>query len=323
LFEKGGLGFMEKKPQEKDKPDGIDICVNRRRFLAGVGATIGAAAIAGPAGDAFAEKEFEGWPDRFGCLTDLTLCVGCRSCESACNRVNNLPPPEVSFEDGSVFKENRRPDAKAFTVVNRYPDPKNPGKYIYRKVQCNHCNEPACFSACPVHAYTKTKEGAVTYDESKCFGCRYCMTACPFNIPAYSYDSAFSPRIQKCVLCYDRIKAGGIPACVEACPSGALIFGKRTEILDIARSRIKKNPDKYVDYIYGEREAGGTSWLYISGVPFEQVGFSMDVPKKPPVEYARGFLSAVPMVLTIWPALFSFCYYATRNRDAESGKKEE
>jgi len=150
------------------------------------------------------------------------------------------------------------------------------------------------------------------------------MTACPFGVPAYSYESAFSPQIMKCSLCFGRISTGGIPACVGACPAGALIFGKRSEILDIARARIKKQPEKYIDYIYGEREAGGTSWLYISGVPFEKAGFAMDVPKKPPVEYARGFLGAVPVVLSVWPALFSFCYYASHTQDkSESGKKEE
>ncbi|HDO22253.1 MAG TPA: 4Fe-4S dicluster domain-containing protein [Nitrospirae bacterium] len=301
--------------------------VSRRCFL-GTMAALGGSILLGDI-QASAYEEFSGWPDRYGMLTDLTACVGCRSCEKACNEVNNLPPPEVPFDEKSVFKEKRRPTAHAYTVVNRYENPQDKDRPIYRKVQCNHCNEPACASACPIHAYTKTPEGPVLYDPEKCFGCRYCMIACPFYVPAYDYESAFEPRIVKCIMCYGRIKDGLIPACAEACPVEAITFGKRDDLIKLARKKIMQNPDRYIDHIYGEYEAGGTSWLYISGVPFEQLDFPTDISDKPPIEHVEGFLSAVPVVLTVWPALFGTIYASLRHRENleeennQNRKKEE
>jgi NAD-dependent dihydropyrimidine dehydrogenase PreA subunit len=162
--------------------------------------------------------------------------------------------------------------------------------------------------------------------EELCFGCRYCMTACPFNVPAYSYESALEPRIVKCTFCYGRIKEGKIPACAEACPAGALTFGKRSDLLQLARRKIENEPERYVDHVYGEREVGGTSWLYISGVPFGDLGFPTNLPKEPLIDNTKGFLAAVPTVLVVWPALFGMCYSALKHREeilSEEKKKEQ
>jgi len=296
--------------------------ISRRGFL-GTVATIGGATLLGGVGSVSASSEFPGWPNSYGCLTDLTACVGCRSCEAACNKANDLPAPDIPFDDKSVFNELRRPTAKAYTVVNQYKNPKDEGKPIYRKIQCNHCKEPGCATACPIHAYSKTPEGAVRYNPDLCFGCRYCMTACPFYVPAYNYESALHPRIMKCTLCYERIKGGGMPACAEACPVGTITFGKREDLVKLAREKIEKNPDKYIDHIYGEREAGGTNWMYISGVPFEQLGFVTNIPNKPLVDDTKGFLSAVPVVLTVWPALFGMMYTALRHREDLGQEKKD
>jgi|Deesub1362A_J573_1020465.scaffolds.fasta_scaffold00199_10 Fe-S-cluster-containing dehydrogenase component len=314
----GDEGTTEEPQNEKDNTRKI----SRRRFL-GTVAAIGGISLIGSYKDASAYKEFTGWPNRYGCLTDLTECVGCRSCEEACNEANNLPKPDVPFDDKSVFNEKRRPTVQAYTVVNRYENPKDAGKPIYRKIQCNHCNEPACASACPIHAYTKTPEGAVLYDPEKCFGCRYCMIACPFYVPAYDYASPLEPKIVKCVLCYGRIKNGDMPACAEACPVGAITFGKRSDLIKLAREKIMKNPDRYIDHIYGEHEVGGTSWMYISGVPFEQLDFPANLPKKPLIEQTKGFLSAVPVVFTVWPALFGMIYAALRHREELEKEKNQ
>lgn len=286
--------------------------VSRRDLLRTLAAA-GAAAAVGTGGAEASPARLSGWPDSFGMLTDLTECVGCRSCEAACNRANRLPEPAVPFDEKSVFERKRRPTARAYTVVNRYEHPGAPEKPIYRKVQCNHCQEPSCASACPVRAYRKTPEGAVLYNKDVCFGCRYCMVACPFSVPAYDYESALDPRIVKCTMCHDRVKAGGIPACAEACPVGAVTFGKRADLLKLAREKIRRNPDRYVDHVFGEREVGGTGWLYLAGVPFESLDFPTGLPEKPLVEQTKGFLSAVPLVLVLWPALLGMCYSATLN----------
>lgn len=295
--------------------------LSRRKFLS-ISMLAGGAALVGPT-KAKAAPEFEGWPNSFGMLTDFTACVGCRSCERACNEANNLPAPDKPFDDPSVFEEQRWPTAKAYTVVNRHENKADPSKPVYRKIQCNHCLEPACANACPIHAYTKTPEGAVIYDKDLCFGCRYCVISCPFNIPAYDYASALDARVVKCILCYGRIKEGKLPACAEACPGGAITFGKRDDLLKLAKKRIADNPGKYIDHVYGEREVGGTSWLYISGVPFEQLGFPTNLPKKPVGELSKGYLSTVPVIFTTFPVLFGGIYSMLRNKDAEQEKDHD
>jgi len=310
------VAAREGMQQAKENDRGGKGAFSRRELLQTLAAAGGVALIGAP-GDVFAGKKISGWPDRMGMLTDLTECVGCRSCEKACNRANRLPEPEVPFDEKSVFDRKRRPTASAYTVVNRYENPNSSDRPFYRKVQCNHCNEPGCAAACPVKAYTKTPEGAVLYNKDVCFGCRYCMVACPFYVPAYDYESALEPRIVKCTLCHERVKNGGIPACAEACPAGTITFGKREELIELARTRIRKHPDRYIDHIYGEYEVGGTSWMYISGIPFDRLDFPADLIEKPLVEQTKGFLSAVPLVLTIWPALVGMCYAATRNKEGK------
>lgn len=298
--------------------------ITRRRFLAG-GVAGGTAIALAPGKKAFAAT-LEGFPDGMGVLVDMTRCVGCRTCEAACNKEQNLPAPEKSFDDDSVFDERyhgsemRRPTESAYTVVNRYDTPAS-DQPVYRKIQCNHCNEPACLTSCFVNAYKKTPEGAVIYNDKVCVGCRNCMIACPFGIPAYSYSSAFNPIIKKCIYCYDtRIKQGHVPACVESCPQQVMVFGNRQELLKIAHDRIRRHPQKYVDYVYGEKEVGGTSWLYLSGVPFAQAGFNTSLQKEPIINNVKDFLAIVPMVLAIWPALFTgFHLLATKGKSHEHG----
>ncbi len=301
--------------------------LNRRGFIQG-GLAASAAATVSLAGKTQAAT-FEGYPDSMGVLVDLSRCVGCRSCEAACNQEQHLPAPEKPFNDFSVFDEmlhgqKRRTDETRYTVVNRYeiPGREHP---LYRKIQCNHCQEPACLTSCFVNAYTKTPEGAVIYNPDVCVGCRTCMVACPFYIPTFRYSSAFHPRIMKCIFCYDtRLTKGRPPACVESCPQEALTFGRRTDLLDMGRQRIRENPGAYEDHIYGEHEAGGTAWMYLSPAPFEQVGFDTTVPKEPILNYVKDFLSIVPMVLTIWPALFAgFHLLAKRKETREKQTKNE
>ena len=143
---------------------------------------------------------------------------------------------------------------------------------VFAKTQCNHCQEPACASACFVKAFTKTPEGAVVYDASVCVGCRYCMVACPFSVPAYEYNEPLTPRVMKCTMCHPRILEGKLPGCVEACPKQAMLFGKRKDLLKIAWERITAEPGRYVEHVYGEKEMGGTNWLYISGASFQKIG---------------------------------------------------
>ena len=187
-------------------------------------------------------------------LTDITKCIGCLECVSACKTTYNL-----EMDKPKSWQKNDGLSAKNWTSILQKPD-----KHYIRK-QCRHCLEPACVSACPVAALQTTSSGAVIYDSGKCLGCRYCMMACPYGIPRYDWDETV-PYVRKCILCYPRLKEGKQPACTEACPVNATIFGERDELIAEARRRIKNDPGKYIDHIWGEHEVGGTSVLYISDI---------------------------------------------------------
>lgn len=296
--------------------------ISRRNFIR-IGGSILAVGITGCSGNVLASQDFEGNPDRFGMLSDVTRCIGCRRCEAACNKANELPEPETSFEDTSVFEEKRRPyvaDVQSYTAVNRYET--TDGQTVYRKLQCMHCDEPSCVSACPVGALKKSEEGPVTWNEDVCIGCRYCIIACPFYVPAFEYSDAFSPDIQKCFMCYERIKDGLVPACAEACPVEAITFGKRKDLLKLAKLRVWEDPDKYIDHVYGEHEAGGTGWLYISGVPFSELGLPGDIGTTSFPKHTKDFLSMVNLTLVSWPALLGSFYLASNNRNQLQKKIE-
>ena len=264
--------------------------MNRRSLMKlGLGAAAGAAAApllaAEPAG---APQKTESQPDYSAVLVDTTLCIGCRKCEEACNRRNRLPRTATNFADRDILRTFRRPAEDAFTVVNQFagsPSPDQAGlPQTYVKAQCMHCLYPSCVSACIVGALTKAGDGSVVYNPSICLGCRYCQVACPFEVPAFEFNEPLQPRVRKCEFCTDRASGSGAnPACAKACPTETLVFGKRSDLVTMARERLKRRPDRYVDHIYGEHEVGGTSWLYLIGRPVTEIGL-LDLPKKPPPE---------------------------------------
>ena len=210
----------------------------RRTFLGLLGAA--GASVALPVSAKAGGKKFGPHPDTMGVLFDETRCIGCRKCEQACNEVNELPAPDMPYDDLAVLDTKRRTDEKTYTVVNKYQGKSGP---VFRKSQCNHCLEPACASACFVRAFKKQPNGAVTYDASVCVGCRYCMVACPFEIPAYEYNEPLTPRVMKCTMCAPRLAEGKLPGCVEKCPKEALTFGLRADLIKIARERINTYPE--------------------------------------------------------------------------------
>jgi formate dehydrogenase iron-sulfur subunit len=293
------------------------MAISRRKFLSGltaaaIGTTTG---ILDPA-HAASGKQFTGYPDSFGVLHDTSRCIGCRKCELACNQVNGLAAPDIPFDDLTVLEKKRRTDEAEYTVVNRFDNG------VFAKIQCNHCQEPACASACFVKALYKDASGAVVYDESLCVGCRYCMVACPFNVPAFTYFDPLTPKITKCTLCLPRIQEGKLPGCVEICPKEALTFGRRTDLIKVARQRIAKKPDQYVDHIYGEYEMGGTAWLYISGVPFSGIGMREDLGTISAPELTAGPLAAVPIVVGLWPVLLTGVWAISRRKEKIAAQEQ-
>ncbi len=245
-------------------------------------------------------------------LVDTTLCVGCRACEAACAEANGLPDPNP----GDVFAEARLTSSTAFTVVNRFENPRSAHAARFVKRQCMHCVEPACASACPVRALEKLPFGPVTYHPGRCMGCRYCMVACPFEVPKYEYEKVV-PTVRKCTFCAARQEKSLPPACVSVCPSGALTFDRRGELLEEAKRRIYRDPDRYVHHVYGEHEAGGTNWLYLSDVDFDRLAMNVRVNDASYPQLVKGALSVPPFVMTLWPPLLLGLYSLSHRREDE------
>lgn len=231
--------------------------------------------------------------EQVGMLVDVTRCIGCRACQVACKKKNNLPPDAETLPANRTFPEAL--SATTFSLVEFHQvggDAQHPEVHPVKK-QCMHCLEPACVSVCPVAAMYKTARGPVVYDAEKCIGCRYCMLACPFNVPKFEWDSA-NPQIRKCQMCADLTEQGKLPACVQACPVQAVIYGTRAELIAQAQSRVAREPDKYIPYIYGLSEVAGTSVLYLSNVPFDQLGFDVKLPHTPLPHNTQQVLEKIP-----------------------------
>jgi len=208
-------------------------------------------------------------------LVDLTKCNGCRQCEAACQKAAGFDYPTAEeLKDASVFARIRRLGPRAYTTINKYDVPGGTSEpsSVFVKSNCLHCNDPACASACLVGALRKEANGAVSYDAWKCMGCRYCMVACPFQVPAYEYQNSFTPKVRKCVFCFEkRLVQGGVPACVQACPMQVMTFGRRGDLIRLAKEKLEEQSGRYYPHVYGEHEVGGTAWMYLSSAPFQKI----------------------------------------------------
>ena len=235
--------------------------------------------------------------ERMGILIDTTHCMGCRGCQVACKQWQGLEAEKTTFFGGAGYQNPPDLSANTFTLVTFTETEDEKGlHWTFAKRGCMHCDDPACASVCPVGSLHQEANGVVTYDADKCIGCRYCMMACPWSVPSYQWDSPV-PFVRKCTMCSDRQQLGKAPACVGGCPTGALQFGRRDELLNEARARIARNPDRYIDHIYGEKEAGGTGVIYLSAIPFAELGF----PEVPPHKMSQD-AERVMKVLPWWVA---------------------
>lgn len=240
-------------------------------------------------------------PDALGLLYDSTLCIGCKACVAACKSANDMPP-EYAPGVGQTWDTPLDLSGKTLNIIKVYrsgtmqvKDQEEDG-YAFVKKSCMHCVDPSCVSACPVSAMKKDPvTGIVSHDKDACIGCRYCVAACPFRVPRFTYDRAF-PQISKCQLCRHRMADGKYSACAEVCPTGATLYGRVTDLKLEAARRLALVPgtttvyprgrlggpdhsysgkaNRYVKRLYGETEFGGTQMVMLAGVPFEKLGYA-------------------------------------------------
>ncbi|MEW5959042.1 MAG: 4Fe-4S dicluster domain-containing protein [Chloroflexota bacterium] len=285
--------------------------LSRRTFLKRI--TVGATAIATAQvwGDPaqFVQADEAAADQGWGMLVDLTRCVGCNSCALACKTANQLPHVEI---------EPQTLSSQVYTFVDERPVTTTGGQTETRHVkrQCMHCLDAACVAACPAGAMVKSETGPVIYRAERCLGCRYCQLACPFEAPSFEWADGLTPVISKCWLCYNRLQQGKKPACVEACPTGALRFGKRDRLLAQAHGQIASNPHRYIDHVFGEFEVGGTSILYLSDIPFEAMGFPVDLPQTAPSLETEKIMSKLPLVIAGMAALLAGAAVYTQRKSA-------
>jgi formate dehydrogenase iron-sulfur subunit len=302
------------------------MAISRRTFLISGLAATAATALGAKPKDVKAFSLDQASPDAIsggnstpkGVLVDITRCVGCRACEIACKQWNKNPAFDLINK--GVDENPWHLNASSFTKIRDVELEGNGPQRVFIKLQCMHCAHPACVAACPVDALNKEENGPVIYDNRKCIGCRYCMAACPFGVPTYQWDSNM-PWVRKCTFCFDRQALGLRPACVGTCPAGALQFGNRSDMLAEASQRIQAEPAKYVNYIYGEKEVGGTSWLYLSPVPFENLGMP-SLGTQPVTLNVERAMSLVPPVLLGVAATMTAVYWWGKRRQKPDEKKE-
>jgi Fe-S-cluster-containing dehydrogenase component len=297
---------------------------SRRQFLKIMGAT-GATLLAGRGG-ASASEAHPVNNETIGMLYDATKCVGCKACMSACKRVNSdygsLAYERAKFDSDGIWDAPQDLSGSTRTLIKLFKQSEK--KWSYVKYSCMHCQKPSCVSVCPVSAMTRDKiTGTVDYNKDTCIGCRYCQVACAFNIPKFQWDKAI-PQIVKCDLCKNtNLVKKGITGCAEACPTGAIMFGKRKDLLAEGRKRLQESPGTYINAIYGEKELGGTNHLYLSAMPFDKLGLPI-LTEAVPAEFSekiqhtiyKGFIAPVALYGTL-------CFVAIKNmKGHEAGETD-
>jgi formate dehydrogenase iron-sulfur subunit len=245
---------------------------------------------------------------KYGFLIDASRCIDCRSCLVACSVQNDVP------------MENTRIWIKDTGITGEFPDL----KHYTAPYHCMHCIDPSCVSACTVGALQQNADGIVTYDNDRCIGCRYCMYACPFEVPHFEWDQRFA-LIVKCDLCVARLESGeSQPACAATCPTQAIQFGTRQEMLDEAHRRVKEQPDRYVNHVYGEEENGGTSTFYISPVAFEKLDFPTPKGNESPAEFNRMATEmGTPIIAATAAVSMTGIYLALEHKEKKVAKARQ
>ncbi len=241
---------------------------------------------------------------------DTSTCIGCKACEAACQEWNDLKTV-ATHQEGS-YQTLPQLDAEFWNLIKFRERTNDNGDLIWlmRKDQCMHCAEPGCLAACPAPgAIVQYDNGIVDVDPTKCIGCGYCATGCPFDVPKFSRDTG---KMAKCTLCVDRVEVGLEPACIKACPTGCLQFGTKEEMVQLANTRITqlKNQGFNDAMLYDPAGVNGTSVITVLAHPHPEW---YELPANPQVSLGvrvwKSVLRPVGVVLTFAAIIGSFVHY--------------
>jgi len=232
-------------------------------------------------------------------LVDLRRCIGCRACQVACKRWNDREATTTELNSDNKLEWTNPPglSPQTYTYVKFIKTGSQDSlNWTFAKIQCNHCIDPHCVTACPTTALVKTEEGPVIYRKELCIGCGYCINACPFGVPQFDEDNKI---IEKCTFCAERLKENLEPACVQACPTDTLML---MSLEEAQRKATEAENNGY--YTYGLHEVGGTSWIYISDVPFSELEFPTHTSSSPSA-HQTGILTKFAGIGILGGALFA------------------
>ncbi len=241
--------------------------LGRKDFLKVFGAGTGAALLYGATSqnrELQASSAFIPSKGAKAMLYDASKCVGCRACQNACKRWNRCPPEPRGY--GNLYDNPSHLSAKTWTLIQaKKTRLDSREEQLVCKYQCMHCTEAACVKVCPTHALQHHELGFVSYNPDKCSGCGYCTEFCPFHVPRLSGNQLTGQeRMQKCTFCENRVVKGLLPACVDACPAGALLFEDRDELVKEGKNRVNSLNKTYPNAtFYGENELGGLHVMYV------------------------------------------------------------
>jgi formate dehydrogenase iron-sulfur subunit len=252
--------------------------------------------------------------DQVAKLIDVSRCIGCKACQSACMEWNNLRPEIGHFEGSYENPNDLGPSVWTLMKFAEYENEQGNLEWLIRKDGCMHCEDPGCLKACPAPgAIVQYANGIVDFISDKCIGCGYCVKGCPFNIPRISKTDHKS---YKCTLCSDRVTVGLEPACVKACPTGAIMFGSKVDMQHQAAERIVDLKERGFAKagLYDPPEVQGTHVMYVLHHADKPSLYS-SLPDKPHISYLvqawKGLYKPLAVAAVALAALAGFFHWIT------------
>ena len=238
-------------------------------------------------------------------ICDAERCIECNGCVTACKNEHEVP-----------WGVNRR---RVVTLNDGVPGEKS------ISVACMHCSDAPCMAVCPVNCFYKTDEGVVLHDKDVCIGCGYCVKGCPFNIPRISKTDA---KAYKCTLCSDRVVVGQAPACAKACPTQAIVFGSKADMIAHANKRITDLKSRGFNNagLYDPPGVGGTHVMYVlhhNDKPSLYSGLPDNPRISPLIGVWKGVMKPLSLAAIAFAGVFGLMHYVTKGPNRVSEHDEE